>query len=420
MGKRKRHSSNVRNHELKRSRGASNKTQDTDYDYVSTHDYVTIGNFIYARPYVFEFKCHFKPRWRDRTIFDVFVEEFRHTGRDYWVNEFNNQRVLADGHPIDRTALWVDGSEVVHVVHRHESAILASPIHVAFDHDGFIVVSKPPSMPVHPCGTYRRNSLQFLLRAFHGYGPLLCVHRLDKETSGLVILAKTSAFAARFTEEIKHHKFVKTYVAEVVGLFPDTISECSEPLYWDKREMRASVEKGGLEAKTAFSVLVRDSKRNTSIIECQPLTGRTHQIRIHLAYLGFPIVNDPLYSGEGPARDTFSVTEDLSAVTLHHEKFREECPLGNDVRPSNKVCQWVQAARRKSNRILSVLEEGVALGCSNCPQITNSKNVAVNAMVIHLHALRYKSDEWTFEVPPPPWMYRKSPVKASRNFCSIS
>lgn len=420
MGKRKHRPDSFKDHVLKRPRG-SGRPQDSDYDFITSHDYVTIGNFTYVRPYVFEFKCHFKPRWRNRTIFDVFVEEFRHAGRNYWLDEFKNHRVLADGTPIDQTSLWVDGLEVVHVVHRHESAVLASPIHIALDHDGFIVVSKPSSMPVHPCGTYRRNSLQFLLRAFHGYGPLLCVHRLDKETSGLVILAKTAEFAARFTEEIKQHKFIKTYVAEVVGLFPDTINECSEPLVWDKREMRASVSKQGLEAKTEFSVLVRDSERNTSVVECQPLTGRTHQIRIHLAHIGFPIINDPLYSCESPTvNDTPSVAEDLSTITLHHEKFREENPLDDDVRPSNKVCGWLQTARRKSNRMLSPLEEGVALGCSNCPQITNSKNVATNAMAIHLHALQYKSENWTFEVPPPPWMYQTSPVKTSRNFCSLS
>lgn len=421
MGKRKRDLSNTQPLAPKRSRGSSNNSQtSSDYDYVTHCDYVTIGNFIYVRPYVFEFKCHFKPRWRDRTVFDVFVEEFRHVGREYWVNEFYNKRVLADGRPIDQTVIWTDGCKVVHVVHRHESAVLATPIYVAVDHDGFVVVSKPPSMPVHPCGTYRRNTLQFLLRAFHGYGSLLCVHRLDKETSGLVILAKTTAFASRFTEEIKQHKFTKTYVAEVVGMFPDTIMECLEPIFWDKREMRASIEKHGLEAKTAFSVLARNSKRNTSIVECRPFTGRTHQIRIHLAHLGHPIVNDPLYGDENLASEKSPLrTENLSTVTLHHEKFAEPNPLNDDIRPSNSVCGWVQAARRKNNKVFSSLEEGVELGCTNCPQVTNSKNVAMDAMVIHLHALRYKSDQWTFEVPPPPWMYRNDPVRTTRNFCTL-
>lgn len=422
MGKRHRCHNNQREFVSKKLRCNSRVPLTTDYELVSKHDYVTVDDFVFVRPYVFEFKCHFKPRWRDRTIFDVFVDEFRHAGREYWVSEFQRNRVFVDGQAIDQSVRWYDGCEVVHVVHRHESAVLASPIHIAIDHEGFVVVSKPSSMPVHPCGTYRRNTLQFLLRAFHGYGPLLCVHRLDKETSGLVILAKTPAFAAQFTEEIKQHRFIKTYVAEVVGLFPDSVSECSEPLLWNKRELFASVDKDGLVAKTTFSVVARDTRRNTSIVECQPLTGRTHQIRVHLAHVGYPIVNDWLYGKNHRPYEKNNIDKpsgtNLSSITLHHQKFKMmECQT-DEVRPSNKACEWVQT-RRKNNRILSSLEEGVELECKNCPQVTNEKNVLTNVMVIHLHALRYKSDNWSFEVLPPPWIYYSDEPPPSKSFCSI-
>lgn len=380
-------------------------TPETDLDYISRHDYVIINDFMYVRPYVFEYKTNFKPRWRNQTILDVFRQEFKHTEHDYWEREIEGGRILANGKKIATGTLWEDGIEVVHLVHRHESAVLSSPIHITQDEDGFIVVSKPSSLPVHPCGTYRRNSLQFIMKAFHGTGKLFVIHRLDKETSGLVILAKKPDSAAKFSAEIKEHKVQKTYLAEVHGLFPVETSTCEEPLYWDKREMKGFVRPDGLEAKTLFKLLSQNRGKGTSVVECQPHTGRTHQIRIHLAHMGFPVVNDPLYGNHSPCENTAQVAgsgEDPLSITLDHSEFVEDAVV-NESRQTYLACNWSQWSLKQHGRHLSCLEEGQSLSCANCPQVANVKNVELQQMFIHLHALKYESDDWAFEVPPPHW-----------------
>lgn len=401
----------------KRIRVPAKKQNETDLDYISEHDYVRIGDFLYVRPYVFEFRTNFKPRWRHQTIHDVFCQEFKHTDSEYWTKEISEGRVLVDGKAIYKGTLWDDGMEVVHVVHRHESAVLSTPIKIACNEEGYLVVSKPPSLPIHPCGTYRRNSLQFILKAFYNTGKLLAVHRLDKETSGLVILAKNSSFAAQFSAEIKEHKFRKTYLAEVHGFFPLSISECVEPLAWNKREMKGSVSSEGLEAKTSFKRISVNAKTNTSIVECKPLTGRTHQIRIHLTYLGHAIVNDPLY-GTHPARATTTlvsqVASDPQKVSLNDPGFRDESQ-SRDLRRTYLATEWSKRSLEQNGKHLSCAEEGHVLSCSNCPQVTNAKNVEVQQMFIHLHALRYESENWSFEVAPPLWISKDKKESVTEN-----
>lgn len=386
---------------VKRPKPQNSKQQSTatDLDHVCPADYVIINNVMYVRPYVFEFKCHYKPRWKNRAIFEVFVTEFRHADRDYWQFEFDNGRVLSDGSPVSRTALWIDGIQVVHVVHRHESAVRAGGIHIAVDDDDFVVVSKPPSIPVHPCGTYRKNCLQFVLRAFHGFDHLQCVHRLDKETSGLVVLAKTKQAAASFNERIKTRDVIKTYVAEVCGLFPTGGATCDQPIFWDNRLMKAFARQDdGAQAETAFKLLSRHPGTHTSIVECKPVTGRTHQIRVHLAHLGYPIVNDRLYGNADPAS---SQNNYITKMSLHDQRFYENAAT-HTLRKS-KLAGFASACMQAKQE-LTVLEEGEVLGCANCPQVTNVKNVCWDSMEIHLHALKYECADWRFEVPLPRWM----------------
>lgn len=386
----------------------------SDYDLVSKDDYVIIGDLMFVKPYVFEFKTHFKPRWAGKTILEVFSEEFRHVQPSYWRHEFKEGRVLRAGQVVDGTALWRDGDEVIHIVHRHESAALSRPVELVENNDDFVVVSKPPSLPIHPCGTYRRNTLQFVLKAFHGLDNLHVVHRLDKETSGLVIMAKNSKFAASFCAEIKEHKVQKTYLAEVDGTFPNNITESREKIFWERGMLKATVSEQGVDAETHFKLISSNTKKKTSIVECRPITGRSHQIRIHLAHLGFPIVNDPIYGKRRMSSGFYSDWKsDAATVKLNAEQFTDTAEV-QQRRQSYRACEWSKRERARLGRPLSALEEGSKLSCLNCPQVTNMKNVELETMYIHLHALKYQSDQWSFQVAPPPWMTDDTDANANR------
>ena len=122
------------------------------------------------------------------------------------------------------------------------------------------------------------------------------VNRLDRLTSGLMILALTSKASRHLAEEFMSGSVRKEYVARVRGRFPDQIVEVDLPLLTVDRQMGlVIVTPEGKEARTVFKKLWYDVDRDESVVHCRPLTGRTHQIRVHLQYLGHAIANDPLY-----------------------------------------------------------------------------------------------------------------------------
>ncbi len=333
-------------------------------------DYFDSGQLSYALPYRYNYTMKAKPRWLGRTLLEVFEDEFRYTYPGYWMSELTEARVFANGEVATPATTWCAHMVVEHIVHRHESAVIRGDIVLIRADADFIAVSKPPSMPCHPCGTYRRNSLQFRIAAQLNFRTLHCVHRLDKETSGVVVFARTRAAAADFNDRMQAGLFHKTYIAEVQGILPHSAFDIDLPLNWVPGEFRAHMDRlTGKEALTSIRVL--EVRAHTTLVEARPITGRTHQIRAHLASQGHPILGDVLYDGP----------------TLENSKLRDTTVLSD-----------------AGDRGVKAECEGAALNCPACPRLGNKRFDKSDGLVIHLHAVRYTCEgEWSFEAPLPKW-----------------
>ena len=176
-----------------------------------------------------------------------------------------------------------------------------------------LIVDKPPSIPVHPCGRYRLNSILGILNRELGYKHIHTLHRLDRLTSGLLMFAKTKERAVYMDNLFKERSLQKQYLCRVEGEFPDGEIVVDKPIeVWSYKIGICGVGDNGREATTVFEKLSYNGK--SSVVRAKPKHGRMHQIRVHLQYLGHPILNDPLYNDE--------VSECRSVVSFHHPSAR--------------------------------------------------------------------------------------------------
>ncbi|NXG59667.1 RUSD2 protein, partial [Hemiprocne comata] len=262
------------------------------------------GGLRKVRPYYFDFRTYCKGRWVGRTLLHVFSTEFRAQPLSYYRAAARAGRLRLNEEPVRDLDIVLKNNDFLrNTVHRHEPPVTAQPVQILVEDDEVVVVDKPSSLPVHPCGRFRHNTVIFILGKEHALKELHTIHRLDRMTSGVLMFAKTLEVSKRIDEQVRERQLEKEYVCRVVGEFPEHEVVCEEPILVVSYKVGVCrVDPKGKFCKTIFQRLSYNGK--TSVVKCLPQTGRTHQIRVHLQYLGHPIVNDPIYNMEawGPER----------------------------------------------------------------------------------------------------------------------
>ena len=201
------------------------------------------------------------------------------------------------------------------------------PIDIIYEDNDIIVVNKPKGMVVHPAngnpdGTLVNAILAMCKDSLSGIGGEIrpgIVHRLDKDTSGLLIVAKNDKAHVNMSEQIKNHEVKKTYIALVRGVVKENQATIDMPIgrsNSDRKKM--AVNKNGKNAITHIKVLKRYDKY--TLLEVNIETGRTHQIRVHLSHIGYPIVGDYTYSN---GKNEF----DVIGQCLHAQKLEFKHPI---------------------------------------------------------------------------------------------
>lgn len=196
-----------------------------------------------------------------------------------------------------------------------------------------VVVDKPAGLLTAPTPESDRGNLLDLLRRRPDGGPVFLVHRIDLQTSGLLVFAKTPEANRALSTRFRDHDVTRSYLAVLDGSLPDDVGDVNEPIE-------------GRRAQTHFEVLEHLGE-HTTFVRCRLTTGRTHQIRIHAAGLGHPVRGDSTYGRPGeqdPPRMALHATELGFVHPATREPVHFQRPLPEDLR------QWLEALRGESTR----------------------------------------------------------------------
>ena len=212
------------------------------------------------------------------------------------------------------------------------------PLDIVYEDDDLIVVNKPKGLVVHPGAGNEEHTLANALK-FHSdnlstlngeFRPGI-VHRIDKDTAGLLIVAKNDAAHAFLSNQLADHTLGRKYYALVLGVIPENEGIIIAPIGRDQkfRQKMAVDLLRGKEAETNFKVIERF--KDSTLVECALKTGRTHQIRVHMAYIGYPVIGDPVY-GKGN-RKMYDEGQLLFAHEIHfiHPKTKKEMTFSVDL-----------------------------------------------------------------------------------------
>ena len=212
------------------------------------------------------------------------------------------------------------------------------PIDVLYEDNDIIVVNKPKGMVVHPAngnpdGTLVNAIMNLCGDSLSGIGGEIrpgIIHRLDKDTSGVLIVAKNDMAHVNISNQIKDRQTSKIYVALVRGVINENEATINMPIGRSKKDRKKmTVTKEGKEAITHFKVLKRYEK--FTLVEIKIETGRTHQIRVHMAEIGYPVVGDYIYSnGKNPFGVEGQMLHAKQIEFVHpktEEKMKIEAPL---------------------------------------------------------------------------------------------
>lgn len=302
--------------------------------------------------YFHTFKANVKERWKNKPLIDVLSYEFQTRPREYFIEAILNGVVTVNDKIVSLNYRLKLVDYIKHTIHIHEPKV--PDIEIIKKEDEYIVVNKPSGVPCHPTGAYIQYSIT---KKLFGDMKVACVNRLDMPVSGILIITyknlKNSMMKINDTEKI--------YIAKVNGKFPNSI-ECDYKIFCQEGRRRFVDEKGK-DCLTKFKLIKFNSKY--SLVECRPITGRTHQIRIHLQALGFPIINDLIY-GDYEIENKEYISNCTEKWDKEEEKNKMNCVL--------KYCKG-----------------------------ENNRSFDVQKKFICLHAWKYKFNEIWYESRLPEW-----------------
>lgn len=277
---------------------------------------------------------HFKPinvpaECDGQRLLDALSRVVRHIPASDWERRCTEGLVLAaDGQAVLANKVVRAGERYLHKLPAVIEPHVNMQIELLHEDAALIVLNKPAPLPMHAAGRFYHNTLKYVLDELYRPQKPRPSHRLDANTTGVVVVARTSHFAGLIQPQFARGEVEKVYLARVQGHPPSDEFSCDAPISAlpGKLGSRIIDEEAGLPARTEFKVRRRMTDGST-LLEVRPLTGRTNQIRVHLWHLGSPVCGDPAYLKGDALGDSQTLSIDAPPLCLHAWRINFKHPL---------------------------------------------------------------------------------------------
>lgn len=265
----------------------------------------------------------------------------------YWEGECTRGLVVDLARkPIAVTQVVRAGERYRHLFPNVIEPAVNADIEVLHEDEALIVVNKPAPLPMHAGGRFYRNTLQHILDLVYQPQKLRPAHRLDANTTGIVLIARTPLCAGRLQPQFAQGLVEKLYLVRVQGSPKEEVFTCDAPISARSGELgsRSVDMAAGQAARTGFHVLQRNSD-GTALLAARPFTGRTNQIRVHLWHLGLPVCGDPVYRPGGKLGHVQTLSVGDPPLCLHAWQIKCVHPLtGQPIQFTAPPPAWAGAA----------------------------------------------------------------------------
>lgn len=259
------------------------------------------------------FESVVQPEHEGWLLLDSLCARFTYHSKMDWADKLARGLVSINGIVANASTVAHRNDKVVYHVENYTEPDVPTDFEVIFEDEEFMLVAKPAGIPVHHTGRIFYNTFTAVVRRGTDYETATPMHRLDRDTGGIMLFAKYAETAARFQKNLDRILLKKFYMAVVRGNFPEGTVDCQMALREDPEDrlrLRMHHFEDGKACHTIFRKVASGTRQSVneagetseepySVVEAELITGRKHQIRAHLAELGYPILGDRLYSFDG-------------------------------------------------------------------------------------------------------------------------